>query len=134
MDSSREPLRTRSRRPGEGIARTFARSAALALLGFAATAIPIHLLLRRELRDAPEDVRSQGWPIQLAQVLFARYVIQWIDVEGLENLPTGSYLVAANHAYKSGVDGFILGHLLAARARRIPRILMTTESRNWVVR
>jgi 1-acyl-sn-glycerol-3-phosphate acyltransferase len=57
----------------------------------------------------------------------------WIDVEDLENLPQGSYLVAANHAYKSGVDGFILGHLLATRARRAPRIVMTAESRSWVV-
>jgi pimeloyl-ACP methyl ester carboxylesterase/1-acyl-sn-glycerol-3-phosphate acyltransferase len=104
------------------------------VLGFAATAIPLHLLLRRELRDAAEEVRAQGWPIRLIQVLFLRYVLQWIDVEGLENLPPGSYLVAANHAYKSGVDGFILGHLLATRARRVPRILMTAESRNWVVR
>jgi pimeloyl-ACP methyl ester carboxylesterase/1-acyl-sn-glycerol-3-phosphate acyltransferase len=32
------------------------------------------------------------------------------------------------------VDGFILGHLLASRARRVPRILMTAESRNWMVR
>jgi pimeloyl-ACP methyl ester carboxylesterase/1-acyl-sn-glycerol-3-phosphate acyltransferase len=112
----------------------FARAAALALLGFAATAIPLHLFLRRELRDAPEDVRAQGWPIRLIQVLFARYVIQWIDVEGLENLPAGSYLVAANHAYKSGVDGFILGHLLATRARRVPRIVMTAEARSWMVR
>ena len=123
-----------ARSSGKGIARTVARSAALTLLGFAAAAIPLHLLLRRELRDAPEDVRSQGWPIRLIQVLFAKYVIQWIDVEGLENLPSGSYLVAANHAYKSGVDGFILGHLLATRARRVPRIVMTAESRSWVVR
>jgi len=61
-------------------------------------------------------------------------VIQWIDVEGLENLPAGSYVVAANHAYRSGVDGFILGHLLATRASRVPRILITADSRNWVVR
>jgi pimeloyl-ACP methyl ester carboxylesterase/1-acyl-sn-glycerol-3-phosphate acyltransferase len=117
-----------------GVARKLIRSAALALLGFATVAIPLHLLLRRELLDAPEEVRSQGWPIRLLQVLFAKFIIQWIDVEGLENLPPGSYLVAANHAYKSGVDGFILGHLLAARARRAPRIVMTAESRNWVVR
>ncbi len=116
------------------MARTFFRSAALALLGFAATAIPLHLLLRRELRDAPEAVRAQGWPIRLLQVVFAKYIDQWIDVEGLENLPPGSYLVAANHAYKSGVDGFILGHLLATRACRAPRIVMTAERRSWVVR
>ena len=67
-------------------------------------------------------------------VLFAKYVIPWIDVKGLENLPPGSFLVAANHAYKTGVDGFILGHLLATRARRVPRIVMTAESRSWVVR
>ena len=58
-------------------------------------------------------IRAQGWPIQLMQVLFAKYVVQWIDVEGLENLPLGSYVVAANHAYKSGVDGFILGAVAA---------------------
>ncbi len=105
------------------------------MLGFAATAIPLHLLLRRELRDAPEDIRAQGWPIRMMQVLFSKYVLKWIDVEGLENLPQqGSYLVAGNHAYKSGVDGFILGHLLATRAFRVPRILMTAESRNWVVK
>lgn len=123
-----------ARSPGKGIARTVVRSAALTLLGFAAAAIPLHLLLRRELRDAPEDVRSQGWPIRLVHVLFAKYIVQWIDVEGLENLPPGSYLVAANHACKTGVDGFILGHLLATRARRVPRIVMTAESRSWVVR
>jgi 1-acyl-sn-glycerol-3-phosphate acyltransferase len=123
-----------ARSPGKSLARTVARSVALTFLGFAAAAIPLHLLLRRELRDAPEDVRSQGWPIRLIHVLFAKYVIQWIDVEGLENLPPGSYLVAANHACKSGVDGFILGHLLASRARRVPRIVMTGESRGWVVR
>jgi pimeloyl-ACP methyl ester carboxylesterase/1-acyl-sn-glycerol-3-phosphate acyltransferase len=117
-----------------GFARTFVRAATMTLLGFAATAIPLHFFLRRELRDAPEDVRAQGWPIRLIQVLFLRYVVQWIDVEGLENLPTGSYVVAANHAYKSGVDGFILGHLLATRANRVPRILMTAEARTWMVR
>lgn len=122
-----------TRKPGKGIARTFVRSAAMTLLGFAAAAIPLHLLLRRELRDAPEELRSQGWPVRLAQVLFARYVLPWIDVEGLENLPSGSYLVAANHAYKSGVDGFILGHLLATRACRIPRIVITSESRSLAV-
>ena len=86
------------------------------LLGFAAAAIPLDLLLRRKLRDAPEEVRSQGWPIRLMHVLFAKYVIPWIDVKGLENLPPGSYLVAANHAYKTGVDGFILGHPSSACA------------------
>jgi len=110
------------------------RSATLAALGFVAAAIPLHLMLRKELRDEPEDIRAQGWPIRLMQVLFAKYVLQWLDVQGLENLPAGSYIVAANHAYKSGVDGFILGHLIATRARRVPRILMTADSRNWVVR
>ena len=114
--------------------RKAAESAAMALMGFAALAIPLHLVLRRELRDAPKDVQAQGWPIRLLQVLFAKYVIQWIDVEGVENLPDGSYVVAANHAYKSGVDGFILGHLLATRAGRVPRILVTADSRNWMVR
>jgi 1-acyl-sn-glycerol-3-phosphate acyltransferase len=103
------------------------------LAGIAATAIPLHLLLRRELRDAPEDIRSQGWPIRLVQVLFLKYVIRWIDVEGLENLPSGSYLAASNHAYKSGVDGFILGHLLATRAGLVPRIVITGDSRSWTV-
>jgi 1-acyl-sn-glycerol-3-phosphate acyltransferase len=129
-----KPLSNRSRKPGTVIGRTVAWSAALTLLGVAAGAIQLQLLLRRELRDAPEDVRSQGWPIRLIQVLFAKYIMQWIDVEGLENLPPGPYLVAANHACKSGVDGFILGHLLATRARRVPRIVMTGESRSWVVR
>ncbi len=122
------------RKPAKKLAVSVARSAATAVLGFAATGIPLYLLLRRELRDAPEEVRSQGWPIKLAQVLFARFVIQWIDIEGLDNLPAGAYVVAANHAYKSGVDGFILGHLLATRARRVPRIVMTSESRNWMVK
>lgn len=117
-----------------GMVRKIIRPAALTLLGFGAVAIPLHLLLRKELRDAPEEVRAQGWPIRLLQVLFAKFVVQWIDVEGLENLPQGSYLVAANHAYKTGVDGFILGHLLATRARRVPRIVMTSERRNWRVR
>jgi len=91
-------------------------------------------LLRKQLRDAPEDVRKQGWPIRLVQVIFLKYIIQWIDVEGLENLPRGSYVVAANHAYISGVDGFLLGHLLATRVGRVPRILMTAASRSWLVR
>ena len=68
------------------------------------------------------------------QILFAKYVLKWVIVEGLENLPRGSYVIAANHAYKSGVDGFILGHLLATRAHRVPRVLMTAENRDWVVR
>jgi 1-acyl-sn-glycerol-3-phosphate acyltransferase len=123
-----------ARLPGKGIARTLARSAALTLLGLAATALPLHLLLRRELSGAPEEVRSQGWPIRLLHVLFAKFVLQWIEVEGLENLPPGSYLIAANHGYKTGVDGFILGHLLAICARRVPRIVMTAESRSLVVR
>ena len=106
----------------------------MAALGFAATAIPLHLMLRRELRDDSEEVRAQGWPIQLMQVLFRKYVSRWVEVKGLENLPEGSYILAANHAYKSGVDGFILGHLIATQARRVPRILMTSESRNWMVR
>jgi pimeloyl-ACP methyl ester carboxylesterase/1-acyl-sn-glycerol-3-phosphate acyltransferase len=118
----------------KGIATQVVRSATMALLGFAASAIPLYLLLRREPRAAPEGVHAQGWPIRLMQVLFAKFVIQWIDVEGLEDLPQGSYLIAANHAYKSGVDGFILGHLLATRAGRVPRILMTAENRNWIVR
>jgi pimeloyl-ACP methyl ester carboxylesterase/1-acyl-sn-glycerol-3-phosphate acyltransferase len=114
-------------------ARRFLQSAGIALAGFAATLIPLHFLLRRELKNSSEDVRAQGWPIRLLQVIFAKYIVQWIDVEGLENLPDSSYLVAANHAYKSGVDGFILGHLLATRAGRVPRILMTSEHRNWMV-
>ena len=122
------------KQPGESIARTVVRSAATVLLGFVATAIPLYLLAGRQRHGAAEGIRAQGWPIRLMQVLFARYVIQWIDVEGLDNLPAGSYVIAANHAYKSGVDGFILGHLLATRARRVPRILMTAENRNWVVR
>jgi len=120
--------------PRKSISRKVAESAGFAALGLAATAIPLHLLLRRELRDAPEDIRAQGWPIRLMQVLFAKLILPWIDVEGLENLPQGSYVIAGNHAYKSGVDGFILGHLLATRAGRVPRILMTSESRNWAVR
>jgi pimeloyl-ACP methyl ester carboxylesterase/1-acyl-sn-glycerol-3-phosphate acyltransferase len=110
------------------------RSAGTAALGFASIAVPLHLILRKQLVGAPEDIRAQGWPIRLMQVLFAKYVLRWIDVEGLENLPQGSYLVAANHAYKSGVDGFILGHLLATRARRVPRIVITADNRTWVVR
>jgi len=106
----------------------------MAALGFAAAAIPLHLLLRKKPADAPEDIRAQGWPIRLMQMLFARYVLRWIDVEGLEDLPQGSYVVAANHAYRSGVDGFILGHLLATSARRVPRIVVTSDNRTWVVR
>ncbi len=123
-----------SNKKQRSIGKSFLKSAGFALLGFAATAIPLQLLLRRELRDASDDIREQGWPIRLLQVIFAKYIVQWIDVEGIENLPNGSYLIAANHAYKSGVDGFILGHLVAARAQRIPRILMTSEARNWMVR
>ena len=120
---------------GTGFALKLAKSAGLALLGFAATAIPLQILMRRELRDAPEDMQSQGWPIRLMHILFSRYIATWIEVEGLENLPQqGSYLIASNHAYRSGVDGYILGHLLATRANRVPRILMTAEHRNWMVR
>src|SRR5579864_2595132 len=105
----------------------------MAALGFTAGAIPLHLLRRKQLVGAPEDIRAQGWPIRLMHVLFAKYVLRWIDVEGLENLPQGSYLVAANHAYESGVDGYILGHLLATRAGRVPRIVITADNRTWVV-
>jgi pimeloyl-ACP methyl ester carboxylesterase len=121
-------------KPGKSFLSKFIRSAGMAVLGFAAAAVPLHLLLRKQVVGAPEDIRSQGWPIRLMQVLFAKYVLRWIDVEGLENLPEGSYLVAANHAYKSGVDGFILGHLLATCARRVPRIVITADNRTWVVR
>jgi pimeloyl-ACP methyl ester carboxylesterase/1-acyl-sn-glycerol-3-phosphate acyltransferase len=110
-----------------------AKSAGMVIAGFAATAFPLWALLHKELRATPE-VRSEGWPIQVMQVLFARYVVKWIDVQGLENLPSGSYIVAANHAYKSGVDGFILGHLIATHARRVPHIVITADSRNWLVR
>jgi pimeloyl-ACP methyl ester carboxylesterase len=121
-------------KPGESFLSKLGRSAGMAALGFVAAAIPLHLLLREQLVGAPEDIRAQGWPIRLMQVLFAKYVLRWIDVEGLENLPQGSYVVAANHAYKSGVDGFILGHLLATRAGRVPRIVITADNRTWVVR
>lgn len=116
-----------------GIVRKIVNSAGMLMLGFAATAIPLNLLLRRELRDAPEDLRALGWPIRLIQVVFLRYVIPRITIEGLENLPKGSYLVAANHAYKSGVDGFILGHLFATRAGRVPRIVVTADRRTFAV-
>ncbi len=102
-------------------------------LGFAAVTIPVRLLLRRELREAATDMQSQGWPIQLAEVLFIRYVLPWMEVEGMENLPAGSYLVAANHGWKSGLDGFLLGHLLATRAGRVPRIVITGDARSWAV-
>jgi hypothetical protein len=36
-----------------------------------------------------------------------------MDIEGLENLPQGSYVVASNHAYKSGVDGFLLHQFIS---------------------
>jgi pimeloyl-ACP methyl ester carboxylesterase/1-acyl-sn-glycerol-3-phosphate acyltransferase len=118
----------------KSVARRIARSVALGLLGFAAAAVPLYLILRRELRDAPEDIREKGWPLQLMQVLFAKYIRQWVDVEGMENLPRGSFLIAANHAYKSGVDGFILGHLLTTHAGVVPRIVITADSRSWMVR
>ena len=69
----------------------------------------------------------------MIQVVFLRYVIPRITIEGLENLPKGSYLVASNHAYKSGVDGFILGHLFATRAGRVPRIVVTADRRTFAV-
>ena len=106
----------------------------MAALGFAAAAVPLHRIVRKQLVGAPEDIRAQGWPIRLMHVLFAKYILKWIDVEGLENLPQRSYVVAANHAYKSGVDGYILGHLLATRAGRVPRIVITADNRTWVVR
>lgn len=116
-----------------GIVRRIVNSAGMLMLGFAATAIPLNLLLKRELRDAPEDLRALGWPIRLIQVIFLRYVLPRITLEGVENLPRGSYLVASNHAYKSGVDGFILGHLFAAKAARVPRIVVTADRRNLAV-
>lgn len=112
----------------------WARRAGYAALGFAAVAVPMQLFLRRELAGAPEVIRTQGWPIRLMQVLFAKYVLRWIEVDGWEHLPAGSFVLAANHSYKSGVDGFILGHLLATRAGCVPRIVITADSRNWVVR
>ena len=121
-------------KPANSFLSKLFRSIGFAALGFLAAAIPLQLLLRKELADAPEDIRAQGWPIRLMQVLFANFVFRWVDVEGLENLPRGSYLVAANHAYRSGVDGFILGHLLATRAGRVPRIVMTSDYRSWMVR
>ena len=121
-------------KPGKSFLRKLGLATGFAALGFAAVAIPLHLYLRKEMAGAPEDLQAQGWPIRLMQVLFAKHVLRWIDVEGLENLPQGSYVIAANHAYKSGVDGFILGHLLATRAGRVPRIVITIENRNWVVR
>ena len=111
-----------------------ARSAGFAALGCAAIAIPMHLFLRRELVGAPDVIRAQGWPIRLMQVLFAKYILRWIEVEGVEHLPNGSFVLAANHAYKSGVDGFILGHLLAIRIGCVPRIVITADNRNWMVR
>jgi 1-acyl-sn-glycerol-3-phosphate acyltransferase len=117
----------------DGLALKFFKSAGMMALGFAAVTVPLQILLRRELRDAPDEVRAQGWPIRLAEVLFLRYVLPWIEVEGLENLPDESYLLASNHAYKSGVDGFLLGHLLATRAGRVPRIVITSDSRSWAV-
>ncbi|MCX6606116.1 MAG: alpha/beta fold hydrolase [Acidobacteria bacterium] len=111
-----------------------ARTAGFAALGFAAIAIPLHLFLRRELAGAPDVIRAQGWPIRLMQVLFTKYILRWIEVEGVEHLPNGSFVLAANHAYKSGVDGFILGHLLATRVGCVPRIVITADSRNWMVR
>ena len=119
---------------GRSFLRKLGRSAGIAALGFAAVAIPLHFFLRKQLAGTPETIRAQGWPIRLMHVLFAKYVLRWIDVEGQENLPEGSYILAANHAYKSGVDGFILGHLLATRAGRVPRIVITADDRNWVVR
>jgi 1-acyl-sn-glycerol-3-phosphate acyltransferase len=116
-----------------GVVRKILNSAGMLMLGFAATAIPLNLLLKRELRDAPEELRALGWPIRLIQVVFLRYVLPRITLEGLENLPQGSYLVAANHGYKSGVDGFILGHLFATRAGRVPRIVVTADRRNFAV-
>jgi 1-acyl-sn-glycerol-3-phosphate acyltransferase len=116
-----------------GVLQRIASSAGMLMLGFAATAIPLNLLLKRELRDAPEELRALGWPIRLIQVVFLRYVIPRIMLEGLENLPEGSYLVAANHGYKSGVDGFILGHLFTTRAGRVPRIVVTADRRNFAV-
>ena len=121
-------------KPGKSFLRKLGLATGFAALGFAAVAIPLHLYLRKEMADAPEDLQAQGWPIRLMQVLFAKHVLRWIDVEGWENLPQGSYVIAANHAYKSGADGFILGHLLATRAGRVPRIVITIDNRNWVVR
>ena len=111
-----------------------ARTAGFAALGFAAVAIPLQLFLRRELAGSPDVIRAQGWPIRLMQVLFTKYILRWIEVEGVEHLPNGSFVLAANHAYKSGVDGFILGHLLATRVGCVPRIVITADSRNWMVR
>jgi 1-acyl-sn-glycerol-3-phosphate acyltransferase len=116
-----------------GIIAKIAGSAGMLMLGIAASAIPLNLLLKRELKDAPEELRALGWPIRLIQVVFLRYVIPRITIEGLENLPRGSYLVASNHGYKSGVDGFILGHLFATRAGRVPRIVITADRRTFAV-
>jgi len=53
---------------GKSFLSKLGRSAGMAAVGFAAVAIPLHLLLRRQLADAPEDIRAQGWPIRLMRV------------------------------------------------------------------
>lgn len=121
------------RRDRSGIVGTILKSATMMALGFAAVTIPVRLLVRRELGGTATEMQSQGWPIQLAELLFIRYVLPWMEVDGIENLPAGSYLVAANHGWKSGLDGFLLGHLLATRAGRVPRIVMTGDARSWTV-
>jgi 1-acyl-sn-glycerol-3-phosphate acyltransferase len=126
MDGLSKTLPVASKRKA-GIVRKIVNSAGMLMLGFAATAIPLNLLLNRELRDGPDELRALGWPIRLIQVVFLRYVLPRITIEGLENLPSSSYLVACNHGYKSGVDGFILGHLFATRTGRVPRIVVTTD-------
>jgi pimeloyl-ACP methyl ester carboxylesterase/1-acyl-sn-glycerol-3-phosphate acyltransferase len=124
---------TKKAKEKKSLWRRLARGAGWATLGFAAVAIPLHMFLRRELAGAPPQVQAAGWPIRLMQAMFYRYIVRWIDVEGLENLPVGPYVLAANHAYKSGVDGYILGHLLVSQCGCVPRILITADSRNWAV-
>lgn len=47
-----------------------------------------------------------------------------LEVEGLENVPRrGGAIIAPNHSGYSGFDVFVLAHVLATDAKRVPRIL-----------
>jgi 1-acyl-sn-glycerol-3-phosphate acyltransferase len=84
------------------------RARKLALLGLAAA--PWIGFLAIALKPSPRQMWAQRWPtltfIGLYQIALDRYV----DIEGLEHLPTtGPVILAGNHINKTAMDAMLLG-------------------------
>ncbi len=102
----------------------------LMLLSAAALVGPAAFILHQTLRKSSDDVRARAWPIKALFAFYVRYIDRYVQVEGLDNLPVnGPFYVVVNHGYKSGVDVFLLALMIAARAGRVPRILVTGDKR-----